>query len=149
MPTEDARSPAPLASRILVTVVALATLAGPYLADWNETHIYNPRWPPHAKFHNAQTMLLGTALGACAIAFTWRRAADARASLRVAVVFGALYWLTQMGSILFPGTAFVDPERAGQGTIAGLPAQILISVVLLGLLGAALALARGGPVRQS
>ena len=26
-------------------------------------HLFNPRWPPHAKFHNAQTMLLGIFFG--------------------------------------------------------------------------------------
>jgi hypothetical protein len=44
--------------RWLLSLVALFTIAGPYGADWNETHIYNPNWPPHAKFHNAQTMLV-------------------------------------------------------------------------------------------
>ncbi len=26
-------------------------------------HMKNPAWPPHAKFHNAQTILLGLGLG--------------------------------------------------------------------------------------
>jgi hypothetical protein len=120
--------------------VALATSVGPYAADFNATHIYNPTWPPHAKFHTGQTMLLGLALGACSLSFAWRRADDPRASFRVAALFGALYWITQLGSIAFPGTAFVDPERAGTGLLLGVPAQVVISVVNLALLGVALAL---------
>jgi hypothetical protein len=33
----------------IVTFVALVTVFGPYLADWNETHIYNPRWAASRK----------------------------------------------------------------------------------------------------
>lgn len=47
----------------IITLVALVTIIGPFVADWNATHIYNPRRTPHAKFHNAQTMLLGLGLG--------------------------------------------------------------------------------------
>jgi hypothetical protein len=46
----------------LFTLVSIVLAVSPYAADWNETHIYNPEWPPHAKFHDAQTMLLGTLL---------------------------------------------------------------------------------------
>jgi hypothetical protein len=44
----------------LVTIVAVLTSCLAYIFDCNETHVYNPNWPPHAKFHNAQTLLLGT-----------------------------------------------------------------------------------------
>lgn len=39
---------------ILLTVTGIYAAAGPYAFDWNKTHIYNPDWPPHAKFHNAR-----------------------------------------------------------------------------------------------
>ncbi len=53
--------------KLLISLVAIFTAVSPYLADWNETHIYNPLWLPHAKFHNAQTMVLGAFLGLLAI----------------------------------------------------------------------------------
>jgi hypothetical protein len=42
--------------KVLLSVVALFTSTGCYLADWSDSHVFNPRWPPHAKFHNGQTM---------------------------------------------------------------------------------------------
>ncbi|WP_394821584.1 DUF6640 family protein [Pendulispora albinea] len=129
----------PRSARILTGLVALVTMVGPYLADWNETHIYNPTWPPHAKFHNAQTMLMGAALGACTLYFL-RGGSGARPRFTVAVLLAALYWITQALSILFPGTAFVDPDRAGTGLVAGVPVQFVLDVVLLALLGVAMGL---------
>jgi hypothetical protein len=53
--------------KALISLVAVETAVGPFRYDWNETHIYNPHWPPHAKFHNGQTMSLGAALSAAAL----------------------------------------------------------------------------------
>ena len=123
--------------KLLISLVALWAAGGSYIFDWNHTHIYNPHWPPHAKFHNAQTMLLGTAIGLLALWVLWAQPAAALQKLRLATILASFYWLTQAGAILFPGTALVDPEFAHPGQ---LPAQLIVDVVMLGLLALAYAL---------
>jgi hypothetical protein len=81
---------------------------GPYRADWNETHVYNPAWPPHAKFHNGQTMSLGLALGVTSLWQLWR-APSARAGLDAGAVLASLYWATQISALAYPGAKAVDP----------------------------------------
>jgi len=54
------------AARWLVAFVALVTAIGGLLADYfipwsGRQHIKNPAWPPHGKFHNGQTILMGLA----------------------------------------------------------------------------------------
>lgn len=117
--------------KILITVVALWVTIGSYIFDWNHTHIYNPQWPPHAKFHNAQTMLLGTLLGLTSLWLLWSPGGEVLYRLRIASVLASYYWLTQAGSLLFPGTALVDPEFAYPGQA---PAQIIVDVVMLVIL---------------
>ena len=117
--------------KILITLVAIWAAFGSYIFDWNRTHIYNPSWPPHAKFHNAQTMLLGTAIGLLSLWVLWSQKNDKIKPLRLATVLASLYWLTQAGSILFPGTALADPEFAHPGQ---LPAQLIVDVVMLAML---------------
>lgn len=99
--------------KLLILLVALATPLGAFVADWNVTHIYNPNWPPHAKFHNAQTLNFAIVLASLSVFFLWSRRSYGVAQLRLAVTFAALYWVTQGTAILYPGTALVDPEYAG------------------------------------
>ncbi|KAK2012051.1 hypothetical protein LZ32DRAFT_605929 [Colletotrichum eremochloae] len=104
--------------RIFLTLDGVMLLFGAYLADWNETHIYNPRWPPHAKFHNAQTMTLSLILGVATLFFTWRSNASAQMakdSLRTAGFLGSIYWAAGLASALYPGTSGLDPEFGGPG----------------------------------
>ncbi|MBL1099302.1 DUF6640 family protein [Streptomyces coffeae] len=97
--------------KVLLTLTSLVTLTGAYLADWNDTHIYNPNWPPHAKFHNAQTMSMGAALGLLGLYLLWvHRGVWTRSLVQVIVVTESLYWITQLSAILYPGTALVDGD---------------------------------------
>ncbi len=99
------------AGRICLTAAALFNSIGPYAADWNETHVKNPRWPPHAKFHNGQTMSTGLVLGIFTAYYTWRSAPlNAADSLRTAAIMGSIYWVTALSGALYPGAKGTDPE---------------------------------------
>ncbi|MFG1640626.1 DUF6640 family protein [Amycolatopsis sp. NPDC049252] len=94
--------------RALISLTSLLTAAGPYQADWNETHVKNPAWPPHAKFHNGQTMSLGLALGVTSLWQLWR-APSSREGLDAGATLASLYWLTQISALAYPGSKAVDP----------------------------------------
>lgn len=117
--------------RVLTSIVAVYAAFGSYIFDWNKTHIFNPNWPPHAKFHNAQDMLLGTATGMLALWVLWLQKADDRNKLWLSTALASLYWLTQFGAIFFPGTALTDPEFSYPGQ---LPAQLIVDIVMVTLL---------------
>ncbi|KAF7340778.1 Alpha beta-hydrolase [Mycena sanguinolenta] len=141
----------------LITLVALVTSSGCFIADWNETHIYNPTWPPHAKFHNGQTMSMGALLG---LATLWclyapvitnkagtgakgkenegiwrtvRRDAEL-ANLQTAVVLGALYWVTQASGYIYPGSYAFDPIPGHAHDERDHLAQLKLDVTLLSML---------------
>ncbi|MGA4880756.1 DUF6640 family protein [Streptomyces lydicamycinicus] len=132
--------------KAMLSLVAVFTGVSPYIADWNETHVLNPLWPAHAKFHNGQTMAMGTLLALATLYFVWRRRGDAGSNLRAAVVLAGLYWVSQALAIFYPGAAYFDPQFDKPDMyVAGLPVQAVIEIVALALIGGAVLLSRPAP----
>ena len=97
-------------ARALLTISAIINAVGPYAADWSKSHVKNPRWPPHAKFHNGQTMSTGLCLGFLTAYYTWRSTPDLVDSLKTAAILGTIYWVTALSGTLYPDALAVDPE---------------------------------------
>ena len=133
-------------ARWLVVFVAFITGIGGLLADYfipasGAQHMKNPRWPPHAKFHNAQTIFLGLALGILSIVLLFLHRPLTRETLLVSAILASLYWICIFAAPVFPGTAFVDPEFASAAPNVGkMPLQLVIGVVLVGILFVAVAI---------
>jgi hypothetical protein len=79
-----------LTRKLIITFIALFTAISPFLADWNHTHIFNDAWPPHAKFHNAQTMMFGLLLGLSSVITLWVLKNNDLRRLRAAAHWAAL-----------------------------------------------------------
>ncbi|KAI1084315.1 hypothetical protein F5B20DRAFT_593427 [Whalleya microplaca] len=104
--------------RILLTLDSLCLIFGAPIADYSHTHMFNPRWPPHAKFHNGQTISLSVLLGLTTLYYTWRKPDTPllrREYMRMAAILGSVYWLSGLSAILYPGTMGLDPEFGGPG----------------------------------
>jgi hypothetical protein len=124
--------------RVILSIIAVGTVVSPFLADWNATHIYNPLWTPHAKFHNAQTMAMAVLLGLAALFYTWRKSDNLRASLLPAWLFAGFYWISQTLAFVFPGVAWTDPDLLPPGhSLTEFPLQLKGDVVLFALLALA------------
>ena len=141
--TASARTP--LVARALVAFTAVATILGAPLADLiipmsAAQHLHNDAWPPHAKFHDAQYIVMSVLLGSMALALALRRGAGSRSRLVIACAILATPWLGLLAAPLFPGTAVQDPEF-DNGLIIGLHPQVLLAIVLLALLLLAAAVA--------
>ncbi|KAF2787640.1 hypothetical protein K505DRAFT_329538 [Melanomma pulvis-pyrius CBS 109.77] len=129
----------PSLGRTLLALVAVTTGIGGYIADWNTTHVYNPRWPPHAKFHNGQTMSTGLLLGVSAIYYLVRATPSPALelqSLYFATWLLCLNWIAQLSASLYPGSLPMDPEFGD-----GFP-QLYICTGLLSVVGLGYALER-------
>jgi len=134
------------AARWIVAFVAVVTAGGGLAADWfvpfgANQHLKNPLWKPHAKFHNAQGILMGFLQGVLAIALLFLLPLSL-GTIVLAALISSLYWDALMAAPWFPSTAWVDPEfDAEVSRPLGLYPQQLIGYVLLALLLAAVAVA--------
>lgn len=136
----------PTFGQALLTLVAIVTSTGCFLADWNETHIYNPTWTAHAKFHNGQTMTMGALLGLAALWYIYapaktaaspsaRREAELQ-NLRTVVLLDGLYWITQASGYAYPGSAAFDPIPGREDAVQDWLLQAKLEAVLLAMVGA-------------
>jgi hypothetical protein len=134
------------AARWLVTFVSTGTGIGAlcvdYLMSTGRQHIRNPRWPPHAKFHNGQTIMMGLIQGVLALILLFEPGQLTPGRLLLAAIISSIYWLALFGARLFPGTAWTDPEFEAETTKPlGFHLQQLLGAALLAILAAAIALA--------
>ena len=96
----------------VLTSVAALTTAGGFVSDWNRTHLLNPEWPPHARFHDALTIALGTLLGACGLYFllVGGRGQDQKRDLALGALLPSIFWVAQGASFAFRGAAGSESE---------------------------------------
>ncbi|HST72865.1 DUF6640 family protein [Kocuria sp.] len=101
------------AGRTILRLVAGATAAGGFAADWNRTHLFNPAWPPHARFHDAQTIALGALLGAGGLWALGRRGSDPGRDAALGALLPAAFWASMGAAFAFPGTQGLQGEFPG------------------------------------
>jgi hypothetical protein len=118
-----------LSSRLIFTVIGVTLPIAAHLADMNRTHIYNPHWPSHATFHNGQTLSMSLLLGGLTIFLAWWPSNNVRAMVTDAAA-ASLYFISQSTAILYPNTAYFDPEFKPR-TVRGVPLAVVIDVVYL------------------
>jgi len=106
-------------ARILLSFPAVFTGLGAFAADFSASHVYNPNWPPHARFHNGQTMSMAIGLCLPTLWFTWTssqlKPGARKQALLAAWIFGSLYCLTGLSAVLYPGSMGTDPEFLSPG----------------------------------
>ena len=125
----------PLISRILFTLSGFGLVVGAHVADLSSSHLFNDRWPPHAKFHTGQTLSMSLLLSFLSIGFAWRRTSDQREAVLATAGFAVAYWVTQATAILYPNTAFYDPEFITAKSLPlGLPVQAYFELGFLSLI---------------
>ena len=105
-------------------------------------HLWNPRWPPHAKFHNGQTMLMGILGGSISLAILFGFRPLTLSLFLLAAATASNYFVAMVWVPVFPGTDWTDPEFAAEtGRPLGLAPQQLVSYVVCGLALLAVSLA--------
>jgi hypothetical protein len=136
----------------LLTATAMATATGGPVADWNRTHLFNPAWTPHAKFHDGWTIGLAAAMGATALYLLLGRR-PAEPGLAAALL--AQVWGTQGMAYAFPDAAGIAREFPNSSDRPGLTRmpEWAASTLMLALIAAGYGLdrrahRRAGPWRR-
>jgi hypothetical protein len=112
------------AGRGLLSLANLITLVAPAVADWNESHILNQRWPSHARFHGVTSLAMTSSLAGVNLWSLWSPSTDRRTSRVFAAAVPIGYWAPFFVALLVPGTGVDDPPHRVP-RVAGVPASLL------------------------
>src|SRR2546423_11957436 len=60
--------------------------------DWNTTHLFNPAWHPHARFHDALFLLLLDGATLIVLWLLWRPSREPAVAVTAATLFSLAVW---------------------------------------------------------
>lgn len=104
----------------IVTTVLIVAVADVF----NATHLFNPDWPPHARFHNA--MQAWTLLLVSIVSWVGLR----RGHYGIAAIAPATFWPSLWLSLPIPGTTiYATPGMAE----AGIPINLILAALWLAI----------------
>ena len=119
-------------SRMILSGAAIGTIAGTGMADLNATHVFNPAWPPHARFHNATGW--GTVAGSQLVALwlLWgpgQQDGDHDTAVMTAALLSATAWVPFFPALAVRG-AGVEDEPGHLARLAGVPVNLVPAALI-------------------
>ncbi|MHC8366927.1 hypothetical protein ACYZT9_14015 [Pseudomonas sp. ZT5P21] len=118
--------------KALLGFAVVATVAIVAIADvFNATHLFNPDWPGHARFH------IGMQFTTLVLVSLFSLAALRRGQVWAAALAPASFWPGLFVAFLIPGTDVYASEALRE---LGVPINLLLAAVLLGITGLGIAL---------
>ena len=94
--------------KILITLATIFYGTMPIIADLSDSHLLNPSWMPHAKFHLAWLLSTNSLLALFSIYLIWIKGKAIYAGLIGIIVMGG-FWIAAF-TRNFYGGLFVDPN---------------------------------------
>jgi hypothetical protein len=102
--------------------------------DWNTTHLFNPAWHPHARFHDALFLLFLDATTLVMLWLLWRQSTEPAVGRKAAALYSAALWTPFFYIEAFiPGTSLLASADVPVLRVAGmaLAPNLIIAIVML------------------
>lgn len=115
-----------LAKLLLSVGVVFYVVLIPYL-EWNQSHVFNPDWPPHARFHEVWQLITNVAFGLLALWLTWVRQQFGMAAIISTIVMGGV-----IGSHLLADHVGSSVQSGNIATeVLGLDLAVFVAIVVV------------------
>ena len=128
--------------RALLGMSILITIGFQVIADWTVSHMRDPNWPPHARYHLLVYHFTLMLFGGVAL---YRLCGPARHepwSVGLAAFTGIAFWMPYYPAALFPqASLYATPDLAERG----IPVNLVLGAALMGVSLLGYGLARKGP----
>lgn len=116
---------------IVVTLSALVSGIVIPLLELNETHLFNPDWPAHARLHEAWQLMTNSALSALAVFLIWSGRAP-RLAIILSLIISAPFLLAFAGRATYGGSMLHSDGT--QLAVWGINLGVLVALIMSSLL---------------
>lgn len=106
-----------LLGRLLLSLVLVGSVAAVFGFTWNESHVFNPEWHPHARFHAAQIMGIASAGSAVGLWLVWRSSAEPGVATLAVAAAAVCFWGAEFFAFFVPGTS-PSPDLVNPNTFS-------------------------------
>lgn len=79
-----------IAAKLPITLGVLFYLVVIPVLEWNQSHVFNEQWPPHARFHEVWQLTSNIALGVAVLWLSWFRSQIKIAAMISCCVMGGV-----------------------------------------------------------
>lgn len=118
--------------RILLSMILVVVGIGSIPVDFNSTHIFNPAWPPHARYHDVMLLTLWAGIAAMTLWLLWRPSREPQIGVIVATLVPLISTGSFFVALLVPGASPMLSPDLPVPHVAGIPIlpNLAVSVVL-------------------
>jgi hypothetical protein len=110
--------------KLLITLALIVHAGGSIVFDWNASHVFNPGWPPHARFHEVASIGVGVGISAIALWLLWRRSAEPLIGAAVAALVPVVKTVAFLLTFAVEGARYED-HPGDVPLVAGIPTNLL------------------------
>jgi hypothetical protein len=118
-----------VAARILITIGVLVYALAVPLLELNDTHVFNPEWPPHARLHEVWQLATNSMIGLLALWLAWGKGSVRMPAVLALMVMGG--FLLAYASRAGYGGSMVLSVGSVERTVLGLNLGVIGAVIVV------------------
>ena len=126
-------------AKILLSVLVVVSTLVSVVVDWNSSHVFNPDWHPHGRFHDVMLLTLLVGLVPLLLWLLWRSSSEPEVAIAVTTSILVIFWGSFYVNLLIPGTTPAANLEESPPSLLGLPLYpnmvIAAIIIILALVG--------------
>ena len=134
-------------ARIFITIGVLVYALAVPLLEINDTHVFNPEWPPHARLHEVWQLATNSMIGMLALWLAWGRGNVRLPAVLALLVMGAFLLAYAIRDLY--GGSMVLAAGSVERTVLGLNLGVVGAAIVVVTALAAFALDSGRRLRPT
>ena len=124
---------AELLGRLVLTLVLVGTVAAVIGFTWSASHVFNPEWHPHARFHAAHLVGFVAAASVVGLWLVWRNSPEPGVATLVVAAAAVCFWGAEFFAFFVRGTD-PSPDPANPNTFRLLGFEVYGNLFFAGVM---------------